>query len=249
MMDFTYRLHSEKNVDGFTANDGTIRFYGFVQAAILKTKARDVLDFGAGRGSAFHDDPSLYRRHMRDLRTFGANVTACDVDEAVRSHPASHTHVVIKPDERLPFADESFDIVVSDMTFEHIVNAPFVAGELVRVTRPGGMICARTPNRAGYVRLVTGLIPERLQGHLLARAQPERKAEDVFPTVYRMNSLAQVRRLFAGCTVNHYYDAAEPAYYFGNRLIYGAFQFAHKLMPLSLSTGLCLFIKKPVCAA
>jgi SAM-dependent methyltransferase len=248
MTDCTYRLHTEKQIDGFTANDGTVRFYCFVQATILKTGARHILDFGAGRGSAFHDDNSRFRRHIRDLRTLGAKVTACDVDNSVHAHPASHVQVVVKPDEKLPFPDDSFDVVVSDMTFEHIGNETFVTAELLRVTRPGGMICARTPNRAGYVRLVTALVPGKLQTRLLARAQPERKAEDVFPTVYRINSPSQVRRLFSGCKINYYYDQAEPAYYFGNLIIYRLFCVAHKLIPLSLSTGLCLFIEKPLVA-
>jgi SAM-dependent methyltransferase len=245
MTDFTDRIHTEKQIDGFTAIDGTVRFYGFVKAILLKTGARDILDFGAGRGGALVDDRSCYRRHMRDLRTFGARVTSADVDQAVLSHPASDAQVVIKPHEPLPFAAESFDVIVSDMTFEHIDNAPFVAAELVRVLRPGGFICARTPNRLGYVRLMSGIVPERLQRRVVALAQPRRKAEDVFPTVYRMNSPWQVRRLFPGCNVHYYYDVAEPAYYFCNRFLYRAFLLAHTFLPSSLATTICVFIAKP----
>ena len=80
MTDFTHRIHSEKGVDGFTALDGTVKFYGFVHAILLKTGARQVLDFGAGRGAALVDDRSVYRRHLRDLRV-GAR----------RSQPATWT--------------------------------------------------------------------------------------------------------------------------------------------------------------
>jgi hypothetical protein len=72
LRDFTYRTHSEKNVDGFTALDGTVRFYNFVKAAMLAVGAREVFDFGAGRGGFWHDDPSAYRRELRDLRSAGA---------------------------------------------------------------------------------------------------------------------------------------------------------------------------------
>jgi SAM-dependent methyltransferase len=245
MTDFTHRIHSEKGVDGFTALDGTVKFYGFVHAILLKTGARQVLDFGAGRGAALVDDRSVYRRHLRDLRVGGARVTACDVDEIVTTHPASDRQVVIKPGERLPFDDGSFDVIVSDMTFEHIEDAPFVAGELIRILRPGGYVCARTPNRFGYVRMVSSLVPNRHHAGALRSVQPDRKALDVFPTVYRMNSIGQIRNLFPGCTVFHFNDSAEPSYYFGNEFLYRSFMILHRLLPGALATATNFFIMKP----
>ncbi len=50
MTDFTYAAHPEKSIDGFTALDGTVRFYGFVKAIMLRNDVKSVLDFGAGRG-------------------------------------------------------------------------------------------------------------------------------------------------------------------------------------------------------
>lgn len=97
MSDFTYRIHPEKAIDGFTALDGSLKFHSFGMAVLLKLDARDVLDFGAGRGAALADGTSRYPRHLRDLRTFGASVVACDVDEIGHKHPASDSQVVIKP--------------------------------------------------------------------------------------------------------------------------------------------------------
>ena len=245
MTDFTFRRHPEKNIDGFTALDGTVGFYAFVKAAMLRTRAREVLDFGAGRGAFWHDDTSLYRRHMHDLRTTGATVTACDVDEVVLTHPCSHSQVVIKPDAPLPFPDATFDVIVSDMTFEHIEAPARVGAELLRVLKPGGYICARTPSRTGYVRLVSGLIPNWLHVAALKRIQPGRKAEDVFPIYYRLNSPAQVRAAFPGCEVYHYYHSAEPAYYFGRKSLYAMLQAFHKLMPAKMATAVCFFIREP----
>ncbi|MEZ5591146.1 MAG: methyltransferase domain-containing protein [Gammaproteobacteria bacterium] len=47
---------------------------------------------------------------------------ACDIDKAVLSNPGADEAVVIKPDERLLFADNTFDMIVSDFVFEHIAN-------------------------------------------------------------------------------------------------------------------------------
>lgn len=182
MRAFTFRTRHEKNVDGFTALDGTVRLYNFVKAAMLRVGAREVLDLGAGRGGIWHDDASLYRRYLFDLRSTGATVTVCDVDQVVLTHPCSHAQVVISAGQPLPFADGAFDIIVSDMTFEHIEDPAQVAGELLRILRPGGYVCARTPNRFGYVRVMANLIPNRLHVAALRRVQPSRKPEDVFPT-------------------------------------------------------------------
>jgi SAM-dependent methyltransferase len=244
--DFTFRLHPEKNIDHFTACDGTLKFFGFVKAIMLKIKAPHVLDFGAGRGAWWHDDPSTYRKHMCNLRMGGnAFVTACDIDATVLTHPCSDKQIVIEPNERLPFADGTFDAIVSDMTFEHIENPELVCRELIRILKPGGYICARTPHRWGYVRLMSRLNPDRMHVFLLRHIQPYRSSEDIFRTRYQLNSPAQIRRRFPGCTLYYYYDNAEPAYYFGSEVLYRAFALLHRLTPGFLATSLCVFIGKP----
>ena len=245
MTDWTTRWHPEKAIDNFSAIDGTIMFFTFVRTCCMKTNAKDVLDYGAGRGMFWYEDPSEYRKTLRDLRTTGATVTACDIDEAVITHPCSHKQVKIEPLQQLPFEDNSFDVIVSENTFEHIEDAEFVAGELKRILRPGGYICARTPNRSGYLRLLSGMVPNSMHTKVLARVQPDRQAEDVFPTVYKMNSPAQVSALFQGCEVTHSYTVGEPSYFFGNRLIYAVFKFIHATMPARLAPAVSFFIRKP----
>jgi SAM-dependent methyltransferase len=244
MTDFTYQIHSEKLIDDFTAHDGTIRFYGFVKAIMLRNDVQNILDFGAGRGAEHRASRSVYRRHLIDLRTSGARVTAADVHEAVLTHPSSHEQVVIEADAPLPFEDGAFDLIVSDNTFEHLEHPNIVAKELLRVLKVGGYICARTPNRFGYVRLVSSLTPNRLHAAVLNRTDPCRDEIDVFPTFYRLNSPQQAKQVFCGKPVFHYYDSAEPAYYFGNSTFYRAFMALHKLLPSPLATLVCLFIRQ-----
>lgn len=248
-MSLLKHVHPEANIDGFTRADGTVRFFAFVWACILQTKATRILDYGAGRGAFFFTNTaetgSLFRKHLQDLRNTGAQVTACDIDGAVLDHPCSNERVQITPGEALPFANESFDVIVSDHTFEHIEDAAFAASELVRVLRQGGYICVRTPSRYGYVALISALIPNRLHTAVIRRAQSHRKTEDVFPTVYRLNTPAQLHHHFPCCTIYHYYFSGEPSYAFGNRLVYGGLWLLHRLLPGPLNTSLCAFIRKP----
>lgn len=246
MADFTKYWHPEKAIDNFSAIDGTTMFFNFVHACCKKVSATNVLDYGAGRGMFWYEDPSEYRKSLRDLRTTGAVVTACDIDRAVMTHPCSHRQVMIRPLQKLPFEDCSFDVIVSENTFEHIEDAEFVSQELQRILRPGGIICARTPNRLGYLRFFSDLVPNGLHAKVLARVQPDRKAEDVFPTVYKMNSPAQIRSLFQGCEIVHYYTIGEPSYFFGNGIVYAGFKLLHALLPVRFAPAISFFIKKPV---
>lgn len=48
---------------------------------------------------------------------------------------------------RLPFADNSFDLVISSEMVEHIEHPQAVVCELVRVIKPGGYLVLTTPNK------------------------------------------------------------------------------------------------------
>jgi SAM-dependent methyltransferase len=96
----------------------------------------DVLDVAAGTGNA--SIPAAQR---------GANVTASDLTpelfEAGRSRATAEGVELdwVEADaERLPFADGSFDVVMSSIGAMFAPHHQAVADELVRVCRPGGTI-------------------------------------------------------------------------------------------------------------
>jgi SAM-dependent methyltransferase len=247
-MSFLKSVHPELGVDNFSRLDGTVIFFSFVKAAMKRVGAKRVMDFGAGRGQVFHDrdkpESSLFKLELMDLRTDGAKVWACDIDPAVLAHPASHHQHIIGADAKLPFEDGFFDVIATDVTFEHVTNAQEVAVELMRVLKPGGWLCARTPNKFGYVSLITRLVPNRHHVKALRYILPEREAQDTFPTAFKMNSVGDIKRLFAGHEVLWYRDSAGPSYYFGNRILYALFMGLHKILPNTLATSLCVFVRK-----
>ncbi len=145
MRDVVASFYPEMAAGGFSRYDGTIQFYQRIHA--LLRPGDSILDFGAGRGMAFHQDKVPYRRGLRDLRGEGRRVIGVDVDPVVSTNPSLDEAQVIAPAHPLPFADATFDLIVSDSTFEHVADAAGVACELDRVLKPGGWLCARTPNR------------------------------------------------------------------------------------------------------
>lgn len=136
-------------------------------------------------------------------------------------------------------------MIVSENTFEPIEDAEFVARELYRILKPGRFICARTPNRTGYLRLLAELVPKRLHAKVLEPVQPERKAENVCPTVYKMDSPRHIKQLFPTAEVVSCYTMEEPSYFFGNRFVYAGFKALQWLLPSRLSPAISSFIRKP----
>lgn len=109
--------------------------YEQVAAAVAGCR---VLEAGSGEG---------YGADL--MRRAGAEVIGLDYDlyaatHAARAYPG--LEVVRGNLVALPFADGSFDHVVSLQTIEHLWDQDAFMAECVRVTRPGGRITISTPN-------------------------------------------------------------------------------------------------------
>jgi SAM-dependent methyltransferase len=109
--------------------------------AILGTGPGDALDAGAGRGIASYA-----------LARDGFTVTALEPDPsdlvgggAIRSL-ARDASLAIRVEEnlseRLPFEDDSFDVIFARAVLHHIADLPAAMREFHRVLRPGGVFLA-----------------------------------------------------------------------------------------------------------
>lgn len=244
MAELVSNYYPEAQAGGFSRYDGTVQFYQRVQALLQSGDV--VLDFGAGRGAAYYQDRSSYRKTLRDLRGGGRQIIGADVDSVVTTNPWLNEAVVLDSGGILPFKDVSFDLIVSDSTFEHILNTTQAASELDRVLKPNGWICARTPNRNGYVAMANRAIPSKIGKHLVCSAQPNREAQDVFPAYYRMNSLRVLKSLFDTKRYDHMSFAfdSEPNYHFNKRGIFLLLMMLHGLTPPALRNTLMIFMRK-----
>jgi SAM-dependent methyltransferase len=207
-----------------------------------------VLDYGAGRGAAHIDDACDYRRSLLNLRSKVSRVIGVDVDEAVRQNPSLDEAYVINVNDSLPLGDASIDLIVSDMTFEHLADPRRTSSELDRVLRPGGWLCARTPNRYGYIALLNRFTPDMLKSRVLNVAQPSRKREDVFPAIYLINTFRALSTYFPSDRFQHFsycYDA-EPGYHANSPFLFKSFQIIHYLSPPAFRSILMIFIKKRI---
>lgn len=238
------RFYPEIAAGGYSRVDGSVEFYTRVRA--LLRPDMQVLDFGAGRGWAVVDDPNPARRRLADLRGECARVVGVDVDPAVRDNPVLDEAVVVEAGRPLPFPAQSFDLVLSDHVFEHLDEPAAIAAELDRVLRPGGWICARTPNRNGYIALGARLVPNALHTRVLQRLQPHRQAVDVFPTHYRLNTRAALLRHFPAHRYQHctYGASMEPAYTGGSTTLWVLLWAWLRIAPECLCATWFVFLRK-----
>lgn len=127
-----------------------------------------------------------------DLRRW--HVTGIDMDaRAIARHPGLR-HRVIGTGEQLPFDDSAFDLVTANMVVEHVEAPERLFAEISRILAPGGRVIIHTPNVHGYTTAIARLLPKRALAPL-ARFLLRRNAEDVYPTFYRANSVADLQRL------------------------------------------------------
>jgi SAM-dependent methyltransferase len=238
------RFFPEVRAGGFSRVDGTVQFYQRVNA--LLSSRCVVLDFGAGRGVGHLEDAVPYRQALRNLKGKVREVVGADIDPVVKTNPSLDRAVVIEQGGRIPLPDQSVDMIVSDFTFEHIANPAPVATELERILAEDGWICARTPNRWGYIGMANRLIPAVLRMRVLKLAQPQRHEQDVFPAVYRLNTPKALRRAFDPARFEHsvYALDSEPAYSETSRALYRIFLIIHAITPAPYKSMLYIFIHK-----
>jgi len=228
---------------GYTRQDGSVEFYGRVQA-LLPTRGV-VLDFGAGRGW-WREDDCEYRRRLNDLRGVARFVVGVDVDPAVAGNTGIDAAMLVDPDVRLPLRSASVDVTVADWVFEHLDRPDHFAAEMERVIRPGGWLCARTPNRWGYVGVGARLIPNGWHTRLLSRLQPSRQAKDVFPTTYRVNTRSRIGELFRPSSWEDavYMFNPDPGYTGRSRSAATVLAGWQRIAPPPLATNIFVFLRR-----
>jgi SAM-dependent methyltransferase len=94
----------------------------------------------------------------------------------------------------LPFGDESLDMVSANDVFEHLADPATVLSEIHRALKPNGYLILRTPNALHPLSLTARLIPEGLKKRLIYRVFGV-SSQDVFPTLYRTNTLRRLHKL------------------------------------------------------
>lgn len=122
----------------------------FPQLSMVK-----VLDVGASSGE-----------FMEAARAGGWEVTGVEPSaDGVKAAAAKGLNVIQSPAEKLPFADQSFNLVHSNHVFEHLADPLSAAREAYRVLKPGGVVFIEVPNQFDNIQFfryrLMGSVPVR----------------------------------------------------------------------------------------
>jgi ubiquinone/menaquinone biosynthesis C-methylase UbiE len=148
-----------------------------------------LLDLGCGHQLL----PSRRLDQERELVQQAQVVVGLDYDFASLKNHKTIPFRVQGDIAKLPFQDNTFDLVTSNMVFEHLQEPESQLAEVCRILRPGGLLIFHTPNVWGYTTLIARRIPSFIKGKLLGFLEGRRE-EDVFPTYYRINSTRSIKQ-------------------------------------------------------
>jgi len=151
---------------------GQKRRLGMIQK-FVPLEGKRILDFGCGVGM-----------YLKALQQFTNDVYGVEIDKERAEKARRITpNVFITPDERLPFSEATFDVVLFNEVLEHVGNDRRAVEEAVRVLKRGGHIVIFAPNR---------LFPFETHGFYLptvASAKAGRRGRYIFGNIPLINYL------------------------------------------------------------
>lgn len=132
-------------------DDASSPWYRLVGEYLGEVRGLHILEVACGRGG-----------FVQQMAQVGGLVTGCDFSftalhiarqKLVERYSLPLACAVQGDGQNLPFADNSFDVVVSCETIEHLPLVQQAIGELHRVTKPGGRLFLTTPNYFNFMGL------------------------------------------------------------------------------------------------
>ena len=143
--------------------------------------------------------------------------------------------------EHLPFADASFDMVVSVWVLEHLEAPELVFKEVARVLKPGGHFIFLTPNALNPLVFGNrvGQVAPWLQQQLVTNIYGREKG-DTFAVRYRANTTGRLKAIAAGAgfSVAELRVIADPTYLAFNALLFRAAMIGERILPAGLGVHL-----------
>ena len=136
-----------------------------LEIAQNKTKLR-ILDIGLGAGKDLVNIRQKLRQTtpQTELELFGLESYQPNIEKAQKE--GIQVFSVNIENQKFPFENSSFDIVISNQTLEHTKEVYWIFSEISRVLKPQGFVLSGVPNLASLhnrVALLLGMQPTSIQ--------------------------------------------------------------------------------------
>ncbi len=188
------RKAADLGVPSLVWRAGQVRRFEMIRAAAESRLKGAVLDNGCGIG--------LYVDRMQAL---GGKVIGLEYDHEQAVEARSRSDLILRSaGERLPFPDDTFDLMLSHEVIEHVQDDQTAVKEMVRALKPGGRLVLFCPNR-GYPFETHGIYVRgeyRFGNKLFVNYLPLKFRDRLAPHV-RIYTRADLARLFDGLPVTY----------------------------------------------
>ncbi|HTV48103.1 MAG TPA: class I SAM-dependent methyltransferase [Phycisphaerae bacterium] len=142
-----------------------------------------VLDIGCGKG--------ITNKSLTDFPSWCDHLDGVDPTPAVLEHPALENRWQGEF-ETAPLPEHAYDLAVSFNVVEHIINPERFVARLAVILKPSGVFLALTPHaRHPFCWLSRGIESIGLKD----AAADNYKGMNRYSSYYRLNSIAQIRKL------------------------------------------------------
>jgi ubiquinone/menaquinone biosynthesis C-methylase UbiE len=150
------------------------------------------LDLGCGR-QVFGAWMRSEQQEMLSKVRFAVGV---DIDlQALKAHSGFDARVYADL-RAIPLKDRTFDVITANMVVEHLAEPEEVFREVYRLLRSDGIFVFHTSNAANPLIRTAAKLPQGLKNRIVYLFE-NRKANDVFPTHYKVNRPKEVKAVAA----------------------------------------------------